>query len=91
MTTTDLHVIALQHGGWGGRVAVSVAPTAAADAAARVFLGRLAGEIPDPPADLTPWPQLDALYFPICEHGMDGHLCMGPSHYCSDEEIARGW
>lgn len=88
----ELRATMLQHGGWGARIAVKVAPTPEADAAARVFLGRLASEIDETSIDdISAWPELDKLYFPVCEHGMNGNLCYGSQHYCSDAEIAQGW
>lgn len=92
----DLCATVMQHGGWGARIAVKVAPTPEADMAARAFLGRLASQIDDEwlddkGASLESWPELEKLYFPICEHGMNDNLCYGPQHYCSDSEIAQGW
>jgi hypothetical protein len=43
------------------------------------------------PIDPERDPILFERFYPVCEHGMDGNRCMGPSHFCSDEEIAQGW
>jgi len=85
----DLTVTVMQHGGWGAWIKVHVSPTLAADEAARKFLGRMPGEIDMDSVDndLSPWPELTQLYFPICEHGMDGNLCYGPQHYPMDNQL----
>lgn len=43
------------------------------------------------PYDYERFPQVSAYLNPTCEHGMSAHLCYGPAHYCSPEEIAQGW
>jgi hypothetical protein len=88
--TNDLTVTVVKDGGWGNNLTVHVAPTPEADHAATAFLGRFAA-VNYPEGDMTAWPELQNLYYPVCEHGMDGNLCYGPSHYCSDEEIRQGW
>lgn len=34
---------------------------------------------------------LEQGYQAACPHGLSASNCYGPSHYASDEEIARGW
>jgi len=88
MTDTITLPVATQ-GGWGAWLEVTVAKSA--QAAARPFLGRNAsGELTEEHYDILQsegWEILRDLYFPVCEHGMDGNLCSGPNHFgeASDE------
>jgi hypothetical protein len=37
------------------------------------------------------YPALVDTLYPTCEHGLSESLCMGPSHYATDEEIMAGY
>jgi hypothetical protein len=69
--------------------------TFATEAQALDFIARRSSthaifELEDAPIDQAHVKLNDVLH-PTCEHGLSASLCYGPSHYASDEEIARGY
>jgi hypothetical protein len=85
-------------GGWGPAIKVCVADTPEADAAAAAFFRRAAtlatghAACVDEEASSVLGPALGDVFFPTCEHGMDGHSCYGPEHFPSrEQEMARAW
>lgn len=101
-----LEVVAVleKDAGWGARIKVTVAATPEADAAAAAFFKRATvyprpdgekyhvSEIDTEATTAELGPAMTDLFFPTCEHGMDGRMCMGPDHFPSrEQELERGW
>jgi hypothetical protein len=59
--------------------------------AVQFYLSHCYTHIMETDSNLSQFPRLFDLMHPTCEHGLSANLCYGPSHYCSDEEIAAGW
>lgn len=86
------------HGAW---VRVEVAPTPEADAAAARFFRRAchyevgmmdyAVANVDEEGTTHLGAELEAYFFPTCEHGMSLQLCMGPDHFPSAEQERMLW
>lgn len=79
-------------GGWGAWVRVDVADTPEADAAAAAFFRRNSHEAAYVDEELTTdlGPEMEAVFFPTCDHGMSAQLCYGPDHYPSDAQERAG-
>lgn len=79
-------------GGWGGWVKVTVADTPEADAAAAAFFRRAStletrhAAAVDEELSTALGPKMAEIFYPTCEHGMDGNLCAGPDHFLSAEQ-----
>jgi hypothetical protein len=77
-------------GGWGPCIRVTVAATAAADAAAARFFRRAStlatGHAAHVDEDATAvlGPAMTGVFYPTCEHGLSARLCAGPGHYPTD-------
>lgn len=88
-------------GGHGAWVRVEVAQTPEADAAAAAFFRRAcryevgmtdyAVANVDEEATTELGPELEAYFFPVCEHGMSLTLCMGPDHFPSAAQERALW
>lgn len=83
-------------GGWGAHVRVEVEDTPDARAAALDYFERMSSKASmhvdeDETSSGATFPDLIRFFYPTCEHGMDGRLCMGPDHFMSAEQERALW